>query len=233
MATFGLVHGAWHGAWCWEPVEPEIEALGHGVVAPELPSDDPDASLADYAAVVAESLEGVEGDVLLVGHSLAGLTIPLVQELRPVAGLVFLAAFVPRPGVSIEEEFATGGFQLAPGFDAGREIDEQGRSYLEPEKAAVALFHDIDPDAAREAASRLRPQGQRSQQGPHPLRSWPDVRSHFIHCTRDRSHTREFDEAHARERLGVELLEIDAGHSPFLSRPRELAALLSDLDPSR
>ena len=205
---------------------PELESLGHRAIAPELPSDDPDASLHDYASVVVDSLEGVEGDVVVVGHSLAGLTIPLVPERRPVTALVFLAAFVPRPGVSIEEEFEQGGFQLAPGFDAGRTIDELGRSRLDPDKAADALFHDVDPEIAAAAASRLRPQGQRSQQGPHPLASWPDVPSHFIHCTEDKSHTREFDVAHARERLGVEPLEIESGHSPFLSQPRALAAVL-------
>ena len=180
---------------------PELESLGHRAIAPELPSDDPDASLHDYASVVVDSLEGVEGDVVVVGHSLAGLTIPLVPERRPVTALVFLAAFIPRPGVSIEEEFEQGGFQLAPGFDAGRTIDELGRSRLDPDKAVDALFHDVDPETAAAAASRLRPQGQRSQQGPHPLASWPDVPSHFIHCTEDKSHTREFDVAHARERL--------------------------------
>ena len=84
----------------------------------------------------------------------------------------------------------------------------------------------LDPEAAQAAASKLRPQGQLTQQEPHPLETWPDVPSFFIHCTQDRSHTREFDEAHARERLGVGLLEIDSGHSPFLSAPKELAAML-------
>ena len=226
MATFGLVHGAWHGSWCWEPLVGEIEALGHLAVAPDLPSDDPEASLSDYAATVADSLEGAGGDVLVVGHSLGGLTIALVPELRPVAALVFLAAFVPRPGMSAQEEFEAGAFQISEGFDAGRTIDERGRSSLDPEKAAEALFHDLDPEAAQAAASKLRPQGQLTQQEPHPLETWPDVPSFFIHCTQDRSHTREFDEAHAREQLGVGLLEIDSGHSPFLSAPKELAAML-------
>jgi len=231
MTTFGLVHGAWHGAWCWDPLVGELEARGHRAVAPELPSDDPGASLADYAAAVADSLADVEGDAVIVGHSLGGLTIPLVPQLRPVAALVFVAAFVPRPGVSAQEEFQTGGFRLAPGFDAGRTVDDLGRSRLDPEKAAAELFHDLDPDAALAAAARLRPQAQRPQQEPHPLQSWPEVSSYFIHCARDRSHTREFDQSHARERLGVGLLEIDSGHSPFLSNPRELAAILDGLAP--
>ena len=229
MATFGLVHGAWHGAWCWDRLVPELDALGHTAIAAELPSDHPEASLADYAATVAESLEGTDGEAIIVGHSLGGLTIALVPDLRPVSALVFLAAFVPRPGVSAQEEFQAGAFQLSEGFDAGRTIDELGRSSLDPEKAADALFGDLDPDAARVAASKLRPQGQLTQEEPHPLEAWPDVPSFFIHCTQDRSHTHEFDQAHARERLGVEPLEIETGHSPFLSRPKELAAMLDGI----
>ena len=143
---------------------------------------------------------------------------------------MFVAAFVPRPGVSAQEEFQTGGFQLAPGFDPDRTEDDLGRSRLDPEKAAAALFHDLDPDAARAAAARLRPQAQRPQREPHPLQAWPAVPSYFIHCARDRSHTLEFDDSHARERLGVGLLELDSGHSPFLSTPRELAAMLDGLE---
>jgi pimeloyl-ACP methyl ester carboxylesterase len=229
VTAFGLVHGAWHGAWCWERLAAELESLGHETAAAELPSDEPDSTLDQYAAVAAESLEGFDEPVVIVGHSLGGLTIPLVPALRPVSALVFLAAFVPRPGISAAEEFETGGFQLAPGFGAGRMIDDLGRSYWDPEKAAESFFGDLDPAEARAYAARLRPQGQRSQQEPHPLEAWPEVPSHFIHCARDASHTREFDEAHARERLGVEPLEIDSDHSPFLSHPRELAAILDGL----
>lgn len=67
--TFGLVHGAWHGAWCWDRLTSELEARGHRAVAVELPASDPRAGLTSYAEVIAESL-GDAGDVVLVGHSL-------------------------------------------------------------------------------------------------------------------------------------------------------------------
>ena len=70
MSTFALVHGAWHGAWVWERLRPELEARGHAVLAPELPSDDPGALISDYARVAAASLADAE-DVVLVAHSLA------------------------------------------------------------------------------------------------------------------------------------------------------------------
>ena len=56
MSTFALVHGAWHGAWCWERLTPELEALGHRVITLDLRSDDSSASFDDYADAVCAAL---------------------------------------------------------------------------------------------------------------------------------------------------------------------------------
>ena len=98
VTTFGLVHGAWHGAWCWELLVPELEGRGHRAVAVDLPGDDPAAGCAEYATVVCDRLRAEDSDVVLVGHSLGGLTIPLVAAERPVQALVFLCALIPVPG---------------------------------------------------------------------------------------------------------------------------------------
>src|SRR3954470_22180640 len=98
--TFVLVHGAWHGAWCWEALLPELGERGVEALAVDLPSDDPDAGLADYAATVLEAV-GAREDVVLVGHSLGGITIPLVAAQRPVRALAFVCALVPVPGASL------------------------------------------------------------------------------------------------------------------------------------
>ena len=90
MTTFALVHGAFHGAWCWDLVRPELESRGHRTVAMDLPCDDPGAGSARYAEVVAEAIRDEGDDVIVVGHSLAGLTVPLVAATRPVAR-IFLA----------------------------------------------------------------------------------------------------------------------------------------------
>ena len=94
MATFGLVHGAWHGAWCWEALIPELQARGHTAIAMDLPSDQRAATVADYAAVVAAALPDAP-DLVLVGHSMAGRVIPLVPLRRPARLLVFLCALIP------------------------------------------------------------------------------------------------------------------------------------------
>src|SRR5437764_15314513 len=101
MSTFALVHGAWHGAWCWDRLVPEIAARGHRAIAVDLPCEDPLAGGAAYAGAVVQALEGVGGDVVLVGHSLGGLTIPLVAARQPVHGMVFLCALLPRPDRSM------------------------------------------------------------------------------------------------------------------------------------
>lgn len=69
MTTFGLVHGAWHGAWCWDLLAQELEARGHRAIAVDLPCEDSSAGCAEYAAAVVEALAGVGDDLVVVGHS--------------------------------------------------------------------------------------------------------------------------------------------------------------------
>src|SRR6516164_1419726 len=76
MTTFALVHGSWVGAWCWELLSPLLQEAGHDVVTMDLPCNDGSASFETYADVVCTSLEGWDEDIVLVGHSLAGNTIP-------------------------------------------------------------------------------------------------------------------------------------------------------------
>ena len=92
MTDFGLVHGAYHGAWCWERLTPELERLGHRVFTVDLPAEDPEAGAAEYAAVAVTAFADADEDLVLVGHSLGGLTIPLIAASRPVRQLIFLAA---------------------------------------------------------------------------------------------------------------------------------------------
>jgi len=89
--TFGLVHGSGHRAACWNPLVAELSRRGFQSVAVDLPCDRADAGVDDYAEVVAGALREVDGSLVLVGHSLGGLTIPVVATRRPVALLVYLA----------------------------------------------------------------------------------------------------------------------------------------------
>ena len=137
MASFSLVHGAWHAGWCWDPVRAELETRGHIVHAPDLPCEDVAAGVEEYAAAVPAA------DVV-VGHSLGGLTIPHVDARVHV----FLCALV---GSSPEWTDV-----YVPGFGDGRTRDELGRSYYpDPAVAAAELQY---PSEDVHLASRLRRQ---------------------------------------------------------------------------
>jgi pimeloyl-ACP methyl ester carboxylesterase len=224
--TFCLVHGAWHGGWCWERLAPELEARGRRVVAPDLPCEDVDAGASVYADVIDAAL-GDADDVIVVGHSLAGLVIPLIAARRPVRALVYLCALVPTPG---EPAHAMEAEALLPGFPSGTVRDELVRSYwVDPAAAVHDLFHDAPPGVALEAAGRLRRQARTPSLEACPLAGLPDVERVSVVCRDDRAVSPEWSRSAARELLGVEPIELPGSHSPFLSRPAELARLLVSL----
>jgi pimeloyl-ACP methyl ester carboxylesterase len=229
MATFGLVHGAWHGAWCWERLVPPLVARGHRVVAVDLPCEDPDTGCVGYAGVVDATLPRGD-DLVLVGHSLGGLTIPLVAARRPVRALVFLCAVLPAFGESIEERLARDGSMYAPGYaaHAGRVRHPDGSTSWTEAGAIEVFYHDCGPADARAAVARLRRQSAAPRRERCPLTAWPPGRRVAIVCREDRAISVDWARRAARERLGVEPIELPGGHSPFLSRPAELAALLDE-----
>jgi pimeloyl-ACP methyl ester carboxylesterase len=225
MSVFALVHGAWHGGWCWERVALELARAGHEVVAPDLPCEDPAAGLAAYAETVVAALDGAGDDVVLVGHSLAGLVVPLVAQARPVARIVLLAALLPEPGRSLADQLRadTGMLLAAP----ARVRDPDRRSRWTDEAAAGrAMYSECDPQAAHAAFARLRRQAAAPQIEPSPLTAWPDVPTEYVVCTRDRMVSPDYG-ARAAEERGFPVRELAGDHSPMLSRPRELARCLA------
>jgi hypothetical protein len=230
VTTFALVHGAWHGAWCWERLVPELEARGHRPLAVDLSSDDAASGCAAYAETVLAATADVEEGLVVVGHSLSGLTIPLVAAARPVELLLFLCALLPRPGLSLVDQLREEPEIFVPGFGAQLARDEAGRSYW-PDAGAASetLFHDCAPADAARAAGRLRPQGRPPNVEPFPLGALPDVPRASVLAQEDRIVAPAWARRAARERLGVEPIELPGGHSPFLARPAALAELLTRL----
>lgn len=225
MTTFCLVHGSWHGPWCFERLIPHLEAAGQRAVAVDLRSDEPGSTCSEYAETVARELTDTGDDVIVVGHSFGGLTIPLVARHRPVRRLVYLAALVPKPGMSMSEQFAAEeGILVSEG---GRDLDDQHRSFWIDRRAAIeAMYSDCTPEDAEWAWSRLRPQARSAQDERFPLDRLPEVPSSYIVCRDDRMASPPWGARASRERLGVEPIEIPGGHTPQLSRPAELARTL-------
>jgi pimeloyl-ACP methyl ester carboxylesterase len=226
MTTFGLVHGAYHGAWCWQPLIAELEQRGHQGRAVDLPCEDPEAGAIEYATAAIEAFADAGPDLVVVGHSLGGLSIPLIAERRPVARLVYLCALVPRPGrahadVMREEPDIVGS---APA--RGAYIDENGASRWRQEAAAGWFFADCQPDVASWAASKLRGQFWRITEEVCPLQAWPDAPSTAVIGARDPVISPAWSRRVTPAILGVTPIELDCGHSPFLSATAPLADAL-------
>lgn len=225
-----LVHGAFHGPWCWELLTPVLERLGHSVVAVDMPISDPSAGASEYADAVLRSMvpEWDEPPVI-VAHSMAGLVAPLVATRRPVARLVFLAAILPEPGMSADEQRSTEPWAtFVPSSseftDLGDDVQRVG-----PNTAKELFFNDVAPELANWAVGHLRPQCLRVINEPTPLAAWLDVPASYIVCRDDRAVNADWGRAAARGRLGIEPVELDGGHSPFLSRPGELGQVIDAL----
>jgi pimeloyl-ACP methyl ester carboxylesterase len=227
MTTFALVHGAWHGAWCWERLIPELEGHGHAALAIELPCEDPDAGCTAYAETVLQEAAAAGDDVVLVGHSLGGLTIPLVASERPVRKLVFLCALLPRPGLSLLDQLEQEPEIFVREFGAALARDDRGRSYWQDEDEAIdLLYSDCPRQLASWAVARLRHQGRAPSAEPCPLAQWPVVESVSLFARDDAVVNPQWSRSAARERRGAGAVELPGGHSPMLSRPAELAEAL-------
>lgn len=219
--TYGLVPGAGGSAWYWHLVEAELRRRGHDAVAVDLPADDSEAGLAEYAAVVLEAI-GDRRQLVLVAQSLAGFTAPLVCECREVKLLVLVNAMIPLPGetpgdwwANTAQEAAKRANDLAHGRPADAAFD-----------LLTDFFHDV-PDAIFEkAAAHDRLQSERPFADPWPLAAWPSVPTRVVVGRDDRFFPADFQRRLAKERLGLEADEVPGGHLVALSQPLPLVERL-------
>jgi pimeloyl-ACP methyl ester carboxylesterase len=232
-----LVHGGWHGAWCWHRVAPLLRAAGHRVIAPDLPSMGDDAtepakvSLKSWTRFVVDVISRESEDVILVGHSRAGAIISQVAEAIParIRRLVYLSAYLLPDGRSVAAEAREDMDSLVP---ANMIPGESGVTCtLQPEIAAAAFYGRCEEVERAFAMSRLSPEPLR------PLATavkvtdarFGTVPRVYVECSADRTISLP-----AQRRMQARLpcdpvFSLDSDHSPFLSRPAELARLLGAL----
>jgi pimeloyl-ACP methyl ester carboxylesterase len=237
MSTYILVHGAFHGGWCYEKVVPLLEAAGHTAIAVDLPGHGDnkapmhevtlDAYVDHACGVIAAQSERV----ILVGHSLGGLTITQAAERLSdkVAWVVYLTAVMPANGQSRADLAKIEGDNAVA---ANRILSEDQLSATMPDAVIQPTFYGecSDEDVAR-AKERLVPQAVQIFQHPvqTTLERFGSVRRAFIECLRDNAIKIEM------QRKMIELLPcdrvftIDTDHSPFYSAPDELARDLLEL----
>jgi pimeloyl-ACP methyl ester carboxylesterase len=235
--TFVLIHGGWHGAWCWHRLTPLLQAAGHRVVAPDLPSmgDDPTdpatVTLTGWTKYVIDLVTLQTDAVVLVGHSRAGAIISQVAEAIPgrIRRLVYLSAYLLPNGRSVAAEARADGGSLIP---ANMVASASGVTCtLRPQIVGEAFYghcseaQRIDA-AARLCAEPLKPLATAVKTTAARFGAVPRV---YVECSADRTISLA-----AQRRMQVELpcqpvFTLDCDHSPFLSRPAELARLLGGL----
>lgn len=232
MATFVLVHGAWHGAWCWRDIVPLLEAERHRVLTPELPGHGDDTAavsemtLESYARRVEETINEVGEPVILVGHSMGGMVVTQAAEYaeRNVAKLVYVTAFLPSDGQALVD--LAGSFEGADNVQPSLIVDEARGTCTLADHALVPLFYaECSQEDAAWACSKLVPEALAAFATPVRLtkEGHGSIPRAYIECVRDGAITIELQRHMVAAQPCETVITIDTDHSPFLSRTGELA----------
>lgn len=238
MTTIVLVHGAWHGGWCWQPVLPYLHAEDHTVYAPALtglgershlysPSIDISCHVQDIVNVLFyEDLQ----DVMLVGHSYGGMIISGVAEKCPerLSQLVYLDAMVPQNGETIFD-------QLSSSSDVRPNAEEQAAASANPiPPSAPEEFGVTDPVIAKWMEERLTPHPGGTLFEPLVLTSKlaKELPRFYISCTVEQEKYMPSIAkvaARIRNEPNWNYRELETGHDAMLTAPKELAGLLNSI----
>jgi len=230
LATFILVHGACHGGWCWEKVQPILESHGHKVCAPDLPGLGKDhtppanVTLPDNVERISRLLDKMEEPVVLVGHALGGVTISQTAEARRrrIKALVYVCGLMPPSGKA-SREMTAGDPEIL--FRRSREVSPDGLTYTFARAQLPALFyHDVSYEDRYRAMERLRPQPISISTTPLTLTEdrYGSVPRWYIECTHDNAIRIARQRAMVKT-LPCKVITMECGHSPFYSNPEELA----------
>ncbi len=240
VKEFLLVHGACHGAWCWDEVASALRGRGHRVAAIDLPghgrraAEVRQAGVTAYARAVAAALaaEGMSR-AIVVGHSMGGVVLPKAAELAParIAHLVFLAAVVLPHGLSLAETLIT---PVAREMLAGNAAARGDRAFLYPAEMAWARWMGdmprSDPRVSR-AISLLTPQAIQPFVERVDMRVFYSMRvpRTYIRCLGDRAVVPD-TAAQCAARLGVRPVDMASAHNAMLSSPDGLCRILEGID---
>lgn len=235
MTRFLFVHGAFHGAWCWDGPVAALRARGHEAQAVDLPGSGDDrtpvveVTLERYAERVCQALQASAEPAVLVAHSMGGVAITQAAARCPgaISALVYVAAFLPGNGQSVADltQLPEG---AGDGVQANMVVDGDPPVAMMPEQAAREVFFG---DCNEEVAARALP-----QIGPQPLlpmltpvelpHGGLSIPRFYVLAGRDRAIPPALQRRMAKEGGATVLAELNADHSPFLSRPDELVDAL-------
>jgi pimeloyl-ACP methyl ester carboxylesterase len=235
MARFVLIHGAFCGAWCWEPVVGPLEAAGHVVEAFDLPGSGDDVTPAEgvtldaYVERICAVLAGRPEPAVLVGHSLGGVAITQAAARCPqaVASLVYVTAFVPRDGQTLLDLSGLPEGEAAAKVDLA--IAGDPPVAVMPDAAALhAVYNECSEERARWATARRGPQAVAPFVTPVSLEGadLQRIPRAYVTCSEDRRIPYALQRRMIADNGIERVVELHADHSPFLSATDELVAAL-------
>jgi len=224
-----MVHGAFHGAWCWQMVTEHLNLHGVTAIALDLPGrggkHGMGDSLAECALHLHETIVGCDGPVIVCGHSLGGATITEVADpAEQIRHLVYLAALIPDVGESAVDcapELLTGE------VGGASHLDDDGMIAIDPEIARSVFYHDCDLNIADWAVAHLCSQNPTVAMTPISRASWHKCESSYVVCEQDRALP-----VTAQERLATRcdnVVRWQTSHSPMLSQPQVVGDFFIEL----
>ncbi len=216
LPTVVLVHGAWHGPWCWDGVREHLAAAGIASTAVSLPSAGRElGGLRDDIAAVNARLDELDGPFVLVGHSYGGVPMTSVAATRgDVRHAVYVCSFAIPAGKSVLD--AVGGTPPAWWVIA------DGDQTVLPDDPRKVFFNASETNPT----TQLSPQSTRSFREPLDEAAYGRVPATYVICERDAAIAPFLQEGMAQA-IGAATTRLDADHSPWLSRPAELAAIIA------
>ncbi len=241
MAAFVLVHGSWHGAWCWYKIIPRLEQAGHQVVAVDLPGHGKDTTppgvvtMQDYVDCIGRAIAQMEEPVVLVGHSRGGIAITQAAEAHAdrIRRLVYLAAYLIPNGQTIVPLFMSDTDSLVrPNLVINR---GEGWDMLDASVFREALYADCSDDDVALAHALLRPEPGIPTATPLSTSAerWGSIPRTYVHLRQDRAISSHLQQRMFRELPCEQVIDLDTSHSAYFSAPDDLSArLLSAADAS-
>jgi pimeloyl-ACP methyl ester carboxylesterase len=233
MTHYILIHGSWHGAWCWHKVADRLKANGHTVDVPDLPchgknwGKHKDVTTEDYVRTVTDLIDAADGPVTLVAHSRGGLVGSSVAEARPdkVQRTIYVAAFLVPNGKSVVDY----GLQdeqslILPNLDQN---PDEGWDMLQSHIFREALYADCDDDDVALCHLLLTPEPVAPTFTPLVLSEerYGRVPRSYIMLTEDRAVSPSLQRMMLEE-TPCEIFELEASHSAYFSKPGALTRLI-------
>jgi len=237
MASYILIHGAWHGAWCWDKVVPLLQGQGHTAIAIDLPAHGNDftpvgdVSLQLYADKICEVISQQQEPVILVGHSLGGIAITQAAEQcsSNIHKLVYLAGFLLPNGVA----------RLGYGSDIEGSLIDPNRIMAEDKKSVnfnsaglkEAFYHDCYAEDIARATKRIRPEPIAGIVTPvhYTVENFGCIPRVYIECLQDHAIPPALQKRMYTETPVMRVVTMDTSHSPFFSAAEKLVEHLIEL----